>query len=107
MQIVNELLPWSDNDAANWKAFLNTLTGQRLLPKIAENVPELLGAGQLNDILIRTGEVRGWQFSIRELLQLTSPPKPETRKEPDAYPDPTDDSKWEDGQKIELPQPPQ
>jgi hypothetical protein len=71
MEITLEALQWDDNDIANWNSFLQTKTGKRLIPKIAEVIPELLGAGDVNAILIRSGEVRGFQEAIRQLLSLT------------------------------------
>jgi hypothetical protein len=103
MEIVAETLPWSSEDEQNWNGFLQTNTGRRLIPKLAEATPVLLDAGDINKILIRSGELRGFQISVRELLALTHsqplPPNPTP-----AYPDLEDDTQWNDQQKIERPQ---
>lgn len=93
MEITTELLPWSSDDEAHWNSFLLTETGKRLLPKLAEKVPALLDGGEINRLLVRSGEVRGFQLAISSLLDLThSPPLP--TKEPMAYPPLDDDSHW-------------
>jgi hypothetical protein len=78
---------------------LNTRTGGRLLPKLLEYIPSLLAGGQTNDILVRSGEVRGWTESGRTLLTLAFP-TPEVKESPTSYPPLDDDSKWNDGQKL-------
>lgn len=99
-EITNEGLPWSTDDEALWNAFLKTNTGARLIPKLAERVPALLGSGDANSILIRSGEVRGFQIAIASMLELThSPPLP-VKSEAANYPDLTDDAQWTDGQTV-------
>lgn len=93
MEITTELLPWNSDDEAHWNSFLLTETGKRLLPKLAERIPALLDGGETNKLMIRSGEVRGFQLAISSMLELThSPPLPV--REPEAYPPPEDDSKW-------------
>lgn len=98
-EITNEGLPWGTDDEVLWNAFLKTNTGARLLPKLAERVPALLDGGDtVNKILIRSGEVRGFQLAISAMLELThSPPMP-VKSETTNYPALDDDNKWEDGQ---------
>lgn len=92
-EITTELLPWSSDDEAHWNSFLLTDTGKKLIPKFVENIPPLLTKGDINGILIRSGEVRGFQLAVSALLELThSPPLPV--KNPENYPDPEDDTKW-------------
>lgn len=90
---------WTDEDALKWQTFLGTQTGTRLLPKLVEAAPALLRGGPTNEILIRTGELGGFQEAVRALLLIASPtplpPTPETH-----YPDLDDDDKWNDGQKL-------
>jgi hypothetical protein len=78
--------------------FLRTRTGQRLLPKIFESGPVLLGSGDTNSILIRNGEVRGFGAAISVLLALSvveaAPPEDKTNS---AYPPLHDDEQWQDG----------
>lgn len=81
--------------------FLQTRTGQRLVPKVVESVPALLDGGNVNEILIRSGEVRGWQAALRTLLSLAVIEK-QAPQEPvnPSYPAPDDDAAWNDGQKV-------
>lgn len=98
-EITNESLPWSTDDEVRLNAFLQTETGKRFIPKLAERVPSLLGSGDANSILIRSGEVRGFQIAISAMLELThSPPLPVKSDGPSNYPELTDDEKWNDGQ---------
>lgn len=100
MEITSEELEWTSENQAIWRDFLKTVTGKRLLPKLLEAVPPLLASGDANAILIRNGEVRGFQLASRTLLELAFPPRP-AENAPETYPDLFDDGKWNDGQKIE------
>lgn len=104
MEITQDTLEWDSEDVANWNAFLKTRTGQRLIPKVAEEIPELCASGDANAILIRSGEVRGFQAVFRSLLSLAAPRRKDTLTETtnDNYPSLTDDSKWADGARIET-----
>jgi hypothetical protein len=99
MEITNAALEWTSEDVLQWRNFLATTAGSRLLPKLVESAPALLQEGDVNSILIRNGKVLGFQESVRTLLSLAviqpDPPQMES-----AYPDVTDDSKWPDGQKT-------
>lgn len=99
MEIANEL-DWDSNDTTNWKNFLGTKTGLRLVPKILEQVPALLSKGEINEILIKSGEVRGFSIAVQTALSLSSPPPLPNKPEPSAYPDLLDNSAWGDGQEI-------
>ena len=93
MEIVNDGLEFDSEDQALLRQFLGSRAGQRLLPKLLEHAPQLLSGGGINEILIRTGEVRGWQEAAKHLLLLAYPPalpKPETP----AYPALDDDDAW-------------
>lgn len=100
MEIIS-LVDWDEvEDREILAQFLKTRTGQRFLPKIAESVPPLLGKGDTNEILIRNGEVRGFQNSLRLILELASTAAPIPQGESGAYAAPEDDSAWADGKKI-------
>jgi hypothetical protein len=99
--ITNEPLDWSSEDVDLWRAFLRTRTGERLFPKFLEAAPSLLGGGGTNEILIRNGEVLGWQGAARTLLSL-SVFEPVLSQPEEAYPSPENDAKWPDKQKIEI-----
>jgi hypothetical protein len=91
---------WSSEDRHLLQEFLSTTTGTRLLPKMVEQMAPLLETGDTNTILIRSGKVLGFQESIQAILLLARP-EPEAPPAPTSeYPDPADDSKWNDGQKI-------
>lgn len=102
MEIQARPSDWGINDQEKWAAFLETETGKRIFPALADVAPQLLAEGDVNKILIRTGELRGFQTVLRELVNLAHPQtKPEvTQQVSEAYPALTDDSKWDDGQKL-------
>ena len=100
MEIQNGPLEFTSDDAILWRAFLRTQAGERLIPKLLESIPLLLAKGDVNEILIRNGEVRGFQAAAQNLLSLAFP-APEIPERVSEYPDPADDKAWNDGQKIE------
>lgn len=99
MEISNDL-EFSSEDASMWRQFLKTQSGQRLLPKMLEAIPALLDGGGTNEILIRSGMVKGFQTAAQNLLALAFP-QPETLQKAGEYPDLTDNAAWNDGKKIE------
>jgi len=99
MLLTNDELPWTSEDVVNLRNFLTTVTGSRLLPRVLNEAPTLLGKGDVNEILIRSGEVRGFQAAAREFFNLAYPPKQENREVP-TYPPLNDDTAWNDGQKL-------
>lgn len=102
LEIVASPLDWTSVDEEVLAKFLDTETGKRFLPKLIESVPPLLARGDTNDILIRSGEVRGFQEVARTILLLAHPaPKTSLDQTPSAYPSLTDDSAWDDGHKLE------
>lgn len=100
MEITNHELQWTSENVDLWRQFLETQTGSRLLPKLAELAPTLLEKGDSNELFIRSGKVLGFQESIRALLSLAviQPSAPSAES---AYPDLNDDSKWTDGEKLQ------
>lgn len=105
---ITSLVEWDESeDREILFQFLRTKTGQRLLPKVADSVPPLLGSGDTNAILIRNGEVLGFQKAIRTLLELSlAAPKPEETQPSGAYARLEDDAAWADGKSISQPQTP-
>lgn len=101
MEISAQPLDWTSIDSDNFAKFLDTETGKRLLPKLADATPMLLDRGDVNQILIRTGEVRGVQTILRELLMLAHPPAPQQSTNTD-YPPLERDELW-DGPKLNDP----
>lgn len=101
IEIVASPLDWLPTDQERWAAFLETETGKRLLPHLAESAPQLLAAGDINAILIRSGEVRGYQSVLKDLILAAHPTAKETPSTTvSEYPPLTDDAKWNDGQKL-------
>jgi len=100
IEIVAKITDWLPTDAEKWAAFLETETGKRLLPYLAENAPLLLAKGETNEILIRMGEVRGMQTLLRAMIEAAHPSAPSAPSPASEYPPLTDDSKWDDGQKL-------
>lgn len=104
MEILAQESDWTPNDEQNWSAFLETATGKRLIPKLTENMPELLSGGEINAVLIRSGEVRAFQKAIETLILLAHPPAPAPGSSGSSeYPPLEKDDAWNDGQKLTPP----
>lgn len=103
MEISANPSDWTSVDSENLSKFLDTDTGKRLLPKIAEAAPLLHDGGEVNRILIRTGELRGFQTVLREILSLAHPAPP-VQQSNGEYPNLFDDKGWE-GPKLSDPNP--
>ena len=100
MEIIAGPLDWTSLDEQRWSEFLQTETGKRFLPRLVENTPALLAAGDLNAILIRSGEVRGWTECARQILAMAqATPKP-VNDVANSYPPLESDAQWNDGQKL-------
>lgn len=95
---MNEQLEWSQEDINLLRQFLETRTGLKFLPSLAQSAPTLFSGGDTNKILIRNGQLIGFQEAMQQINLLAYPP-PEAPKETAAYPDLNDDSAWE-GDKL-------
>lgn len=100
--ITDEGLPWTTEDESRWNNFLRGTTGGRLLPKLMESAPILLGKGETNEIMIRSGEFRGFSLAVKILLDMTHS-APVTPPSTTMYPSLDDDSQWKDGPKLNDP----
>lgn len=100
MEILANPSDWTPNDEQNLAAFLETETGKRLIPELTKSFPALMDGGDINAILIRSGEVRAWTKMIEALLLLAHPTPPVSRPVTE-YPALEDDKAWNDGQKLE------
>lgn len=100
MEITNQTLEWDSDDATLLRQFLTTRAGTRLLPKVVEQAPTLITEGETNKILCRTGLVSGVGEAIRIILALANP-VPEAQEAATDLPSLDDDSKWNDGQKLQ------
>jgi hypothetical protein len=99
MEIIAGPLDWTSNDEQNLSRFLDTNTGKRLIPRLAEMAPILLGKGETNEVLIRMGEFKGRQETLRDLLIL-SHAQPGSVQQSSEYIAPEDDAAWNDGQTL-------
>lgn len=99
MEIIANPSDWTAPDAENLVKFLETETGKRLIPKLVESEPALLDGGDVNRILIRSGEVRAFKAMIEALFNLAHPPPPPPQPITE-YPPLTKDEAWNDGQKL-------
>ena len=94
-------LEWDDvEDRTIWRQFLESRTGRRVIPKVLETCPALLPGGDSNNILIRSGEVRGFQMVLQALIALSEPEVKQKSEAPTAYPALDDDAAWADGKKV-------
>jgi len=100
MDLTSDSLPWDSTDIALWRQFLDTRTGARLIPKLLESVPALLSGGDVNAILIRSGDVRGFSTAARILLSLTIETPVTPVAAPANYAALEDDAAWSDGQTL-------
>lgn len=104
MEITNTPTEFTSDDSIALRTFLRTTAGERLIPKLAESLPALLAGGGLHEILIRSGEVRGAQEVIKNIIALAYPaPEFKSPITNTNYPDLTNDAAWEDGVKIQTP----
>jgi len=100
MDLTSDSLPWDSTDIVLWRQFLDTRTGARLIPKLLESVPALLHGGDVNAILIRSGDVRGFSAAARILLSMAQEPPATPAVAPTNYAALEDDAAWSDGQTL-------
>lgn len=100
-EIIAGPLDWASNDEENLAKFLETETGRRLIPRLVDDAPILFAEGDTNKILIRAGEVRGYQAVVRSLLSLAHPSPKLSNPVAAEYPALDDDKAWADGQKLD------
>ena len=97
MEVTNANLEWTPDDTATLASFLNTPTGRRFVPKLAESAPRLLAAGDTNAILIRNGQLLGFQAAVQALLDLSVVvPQVTPATDYGEYPPLDDDNAWGD-----------
>lgn len=99
--ITPKIADLTGEDVLALRAFLDSPAGSRFFPQLVDHVPPLLDGTDVNKALVRMGEVRGWQAALQAIITLAYPPAP-PEKDPTSYPDPTDDSAWNDGQKLDT-----
>jgi len=101
MEIIADSLAWTQIDQERWDSFLTTETGKRVIPKLLESAPGLLPHGDTNAILIRSGELRGLQLAVTQLLSMAHSTPDVKTEVAVAYPPLTDDTAWQDGQTLD------
>jgi len=99
MEITNARPEWTSDDVAIFRQFIESPTGRRLVPALAHNAPMLLRKGETNDILIRTGELAGFQDGLQALLNMAYPMS-EPAKPEEAFPALENDAAWNDGNQL-------
>jgi hypothetical protein len=104
MEILANVGDWTHTDELALAAFLETATGRRLIPALVSTSPGLLAGGDINAILIRSGEVMAFQKVLETILTLAHPPA-RVLEPANAYPALEDDTAWNDGQTLEVPKP--
>ena len=102
MEILANDSDWTPTDELALAAFLETPTGRRFIPALVSASPGLLEGGEINAILIRTGEVRAFQTVIEAILIMAHPPA-SLRGPTNSYPALEDDKSWHDGQTLDVP----
>lgn len=100
MEILADRLDWTTVDEENLSKFLDTETGKRFLPRLLESTPPLLAKGEINEILIRTGEVRAYADLARTILSLAHSAPVARTDTASAYHPLEDDAAWNDGQTL-------
>lgn len=96
-----QTLDWTSIEAAEWKSFLRSKTGEKFLQALAFEEPELLDGGDVNKTLVRSGEVRQHKILVSVILSLANEPvKPQQQASASNYPPLDDDTQWNDGLKI-------
>lgn len=107
MEILAKADEWvPSTDAENLAKFLDTDTGKRFLVQLADGAPLLLAEGDVNAILIRSGEVRSFHSVIQLIVALAHPSAPPAASGPTSeYPAPEDDKHWNDGRVLNDPTP--
>lgn len=87
-------LDWTHIDEQSLAQFLDTPTGRRFIPKLLEQAPIPLEAGDTNAILIRSGKVLGCQEIVKLILALShSQPQPQLSTNIE-YPPLENDKAW-------------
>jgi hypothetical protein len=99
MEVLAKETDWLPTDSENLAAFLETATGKRLIPALVQGMPSLLAGGDVNAILIRSGEVKAFQSVVESIVLLAHPPAPLAPPNTE-YPRLEDDKAWNDGQSL-------
>lgn len=104
MEILASGSDWIFTDAERLQSFLESETGKRFIAQLASKAPLLLASGDVNSILIRSGEVRAFSSVVQMIIDLAHPePPPQDNPVSKAHPDLEDDSAWNDGESVAKP----
>jgi hypothetical protein len=89
---------WDSTDAGILQIFFETPVGQKVLTILHGRIPGLLEGGELNKVLIRSGQVAGAQMIFDSLVSLIVEIPVELQqiqKTEDSYPSLDDSQAWE------------
>jgi hypothetical protein len=98
-------LQWDSAEAGILQTFLDSPTGQKVLTILHGRIPGLLEKGDVNEILIRSGQVAGAQMIFDSLVSLVVERPIEAQSQPkteESYPDLDNEDAWE---KYDVEQP--
>lgn len=90
---------WNSEDINLLRQFLETRTGLKFLPSLAQSAPTLFSGGDTNKILIRNGQLIGYQDALQNINLLAYPP-PAPPVETAAYPPLEKDEFWPQTEKL-------
>lgn len=93
---------WTSREAKILRDFLDSDVGKLALEWAAFKSPDLLDGAHQIKTLVRSGEVKGYQDALMNLVSLTTQ-EPEGIKRPSAYPSLDDDAAWSDLESITKP----
>lgn len=89
---------WDSQDAKILRTFLETDVAKKAFAIVSELAPPLLSGADVNQTLVRSGEVKGWQSALVSLVELVNH-KPEPPAAPQSsYQDLDDETKWKGAQ---------
>ena len=95
--ILNDERPaWTSKEAKEFRDFLTSETGVKMLTLATLETPVLLDGAHMNKSLVRGGEHKGFEAALAFITSLVHT-EPEQPAPEETYPSLDDDSKWPDG----------
>lgn len=90
---------WDQDCTLKLREFLETREGRLTLEWLKFWSPSLLDGSDVNRTLVASGEVKGYTATLENIFSLAREnPIPEPPKILESYPDPEDDSKWDESE---------
>lgn len=87
---------WTSDHRKLLQDFLESDAGQIALAWVAHNAPSLLDGSDVNKTLVASGEVKGFNRFLSELISLTYEKPTSEAPASTSFPDLDDNSKWKD-----------